>query len=248
MFSLGTENPWFCSADTDRDVDFCIWVLEADGLHVPPFEYHSGGDGSLRAAGLDAESWRSWVEEMIRLKDQHHYTSQKLSVQTANDVCRVLLAKGGLPNDPQSEDSRQYLQAHQQEFVQLVMQARQAQPDLFFPKRIASPEVWNGSPGVGKQLSELWEQHGPISEQRFAWEKEFRTTNSATTNLWEDLKPYHTRLDSLMIHFVAYSQEKDYLVLPRSIIMTIVDGHLDDEGFRSRVSLAAEAIATSQSS
>lgn len=126
MFRLGTENPWFCSAATDRDVDFCIWVLEADGLRVPPFEYHTGGDGNLRAAGLDRESWRSWVEGMIRLKDQHHYASQKYTLQTANDAIRLLLEQGGLPNEPQSEEAQQYISTHQQEFRQLWQQARQA--------------------------------------------------------------------------------------------------------------------------
>lgn len=33
------------------DVGFCIWALLVDGLHVPPFEHHADGDGTLRAAG-----------------------------------------------------------------------------------------------------------------------------------------------------------------------------------------------------
>lgn len=248
MFRLGAENPWLCSTETDRDVDFCIWVLEKDGLHVPPFEHHSKGDGTLHSAGLDAKSWRSWIEEMIRLKDQHQYDSQKRSVHTVNNVCRELLAKGGLPNDPQAEASRQYLQAHQQEFVQLVMQARQVQPDLFCPKRLVPPEAWSGLSEVGKRLSELWKQYEMVSKKRFAWEKDFQTDNrSDTTNLWQELEPYHTRLDSLIIHCVAYSQERDYPVPPRSIIMTIVNGYLADEDFRSRARLAAEALATLQS-
>jgi hypothetical protein len=248
MFRLGTENPWFCSTTTDRDVDFCIWVLEADGLHVPPFEYHAGGDGSLRAAGLDGESWRAWVEGMIRLKDQHHYASQKYALQTANDATRLLLAKGGLPNEPQSEEGRHYIRTHQQEFLQLWQQARQAQPDLLVPKMIGPLEGWSGNPEVGKRLSELWEQYRSISSERFAWEKSLRTNNRGTTNLWQDLEPYHTRLDSLLIHFVAYSEEKEYLVPPRSVIMTIVNGHRDDEDFCARSVQAAEALVTLLSS
>jgi hypothetical protein len=248
MFRLGTENPWFCSVATDIDVDFCIWVLEADGLHVPPFEYHATGDGSLRAAGLDGESWQSWAEGMIRLKDQHSYASQKYALQTANDATRLLLEQGGLPNEPQSEEAQQYIRTHQQEFLQLWQQAQQAQPDLLLPKRIAPPERWSGNPEVGKRLSELWEQYGPISGKRFAWEESLRTNNNGTTNLWQDLKPYHTRLDSLMIHLVAYSQETVYLVPPRSIIMTIVDGDLDEENFRTRTLQAAETLASGLSS
>src|SRR5579859_4103755 len=67
---------------------------------VSPFEHHSEGNGSLRATGLNEGNWRSWVEEMTRLKDQHSYASQKLFVQTANDVCKDLLAKGDCPMIP----------------------------------------------------------------------------------------------------------------------------------------------------
>lgn len=248
MFRLGTENPWFCNTATDTEVDFCIWVLEVDGLHVSPFEYHTGGDGSLRAAGLDGESWQNWLEGMIRLKDQSHYAVQRHALQTANDACRLLLEKGGLPNDPQSEGAQQYMQTHQHEFMELWHQARQAQPDLLFPKTVVPPETWSGNPAVGKRLSELWEQYELISKRRLAWGKAFQTTGNGETNLWQDLEPYHTRLDSLMIHFAEYSQEQDYPVAPRSIVMTFVKGHRNHEGFRSRVLLAAEALAVSQSS
>jgi hypothetical protein len=140
------------------------------------------------------------------------------------------------------------MQAHPHEFTQLLTQARQAQPDLFFPKRIIPLDVWSGSPEIGKRLRELWEQYEPIAKQRFAWEKDFQTNNSGKTNLWQALEPYHTRLDSLMIHFVEYSQEKVYLAPPRSIIMTIVNGHLDEEDFRIRTLQAAEILASGLSS
>ncbi|MBO0794512.1 MAG: hypothetical protein J2P36_26660 [Ktedonobacteraceae bacterium] len=248
MFRLGEENPWLCLTETDRNANFCIWVLEVDGLRVPPFEHHSEGNGILRAAGLNEGNWRSWVEEMTRLKDQHSYASQKLFVQTANDVCRDLLAKGGLPNNPQSEDARHYLQAHMQEFTQLLTQAQQTQPDLFFPKRMIPLDVWSGSPEGGKRLRELWEHYEPIAKQRLAWEQDVQTHHNGQTNLWQALSPYHTRLDSLMIHLVAYSQETVYLVPPRSIIMTIVDGDLKEEDFRTRTLQAAETLATGLSS
>jgi hypothetical protein len=55
-------------------VDFCIWVLEVDGLHVPPFDQHPEGDGSLRAAGLDAEAWQSWLTRVVNLQYEQQRT------------------------------------------------------------------------------------------------------------------------------------------------------------------------------
>jgi hypothetical protein len=156
-----------------------------------------------------------------------------------------LQAKAGSPNDPTSEIFRNYMRVHPHEFTQLVMQAQQAQRDLFFPKKILPLDVWSGSPEIGKRLRELWEHYGSISEKRFIWEKDFQTHPGDTmNNLWQILDPYHTRLDSLMIHFIPYSHESIYLAPPRSAIMTIVNGHLDDEDYRTRTLRAAEALAS----
>jgi hypothetical protein len=248
MFRLGEENPWLCHTEMDRNADFCIWVLEVDGLRVPPFEHHSEGNGSFRVAGLNEESWHSWVKELIRRNDQSSYTAQKQSVQAANEAFRVLQAKAGLPSDPHSPILRDYLQAHPHEFTQLLTQARQAQPDRFFPQRMTPLEAWSGSREIRERLPELWARYQPLAEQRFTWEKDFLTGHSGTMNLWQALEPYHTRLDSLMIHFVEYAQESVYLVPPRSIIMTVVHGHLDDENFRTRTLQAAETLASGLSS
>lgn len=43
MFRIGEENPWFCRYDFDMEVDFCLWVLEGDGLYAPPFDHHPQG-------------------------------------------------------------------------------------------------------------------------------------------------------------------------------------------------------------
>lgn len=170
-------------------------------------------------------------------------------MQTANESIKFLLEKAGLPNEPQSAAAQQYTKTHMQEFHQLWQEARKTRPELLFPKRADPPyTAWSGSPEVGKCLIELWELYMPIANKRLlAWEQGLGTTNLATVNLWEDLKPYHSRLDSLMIHYVAYSQELDYVVPPRSIVMTIVNGPLETESFLSRVTLAAKALATSQS-
>src|SRR6266852_6051986 len=65
IYRLGTELPWLCDYGFNMFVDFCIWTLEVDGLQVPPFAHHPSGDGTLRAAGLDAQGWRVWTDEVV---------------------------------------------------------------------------------------------------------------------------------------------------------------------------------------
>lgn len=68
MFRKGTENPWFFSSGFNMMVDFCVWVLESDGLRVPPFDRHDDGDGALRARGFDAQGWRVWADDVVALQ------------------------------------------------------------------------------------------------------------------------------------------------------------------------------------
>jgi hypothetical protein len=58
-------NAWTVSLGPDMFLDFCVWVLECDGLRASPFEHHPDGDGSLRAAGLTAEAWRAWFDRVV---------------------------------------------------------------------------------------------------------------------------------------------------------------------------------------
>ncbi len=62
---------WHVSLGPDPDLDFCVWVLERDGLRVAPFDRHADGDGSLRAAGLAPEAWRAWLGRVNAAGDEY---------------------------------------------------------------------------------------------------------------------------------------------------------------------------------
>ena len=64
LFRAGTT-PWLFHDQFDMMIDFCFWILEADGLLVAPFDHHTGGDSTLQAPGLDAASWQVWMHEVI---------------------------------------------------------------------------------------------------------------------------------------------------------------------------------------
>jgi hypothetical protein len=61
----GDHDPWHYDLGFNVMVDFGTWVLERDGLYVPPFDRHTDGDGALRARGLDAAGWRMWAERIV---------------------------------------------------------------------------------------------------------------------------------------------------------------------------------------
>jgi hypothetical protein len=48
---------WCYQVDVSLQPNFAVWVLMRDGLEVPPFDRHTGGDRTVRSAGLNAARW-----------------------------------------------------------------------------------------------------------------------------------------------------------------------------------------------
>lgn len=74
---------WHWRETFSQRVAFCVWILQVDGLRVPPFVFHPAGDERLRGLGLDAANWRAWIEATVRAEDS---LSEFL---TLNDVRRL---------------------------------------------------------------------------------------------------------------------------------------------------------------
>jgi hypothetical protein len=250
MYGLGSgEKPWSCSVSFNPYVDFCIWILEADGLRVPPFDKHPSGDGPLQTAGLHAEEWWSWFKVVVELQHQQAEAFQQPARSFTNEWWKSVQEKGGLPQDRHSEAFKQHVEAFRGPI--------QAQPNAFLPVIAQAhnpPAVWTGNPAVGTRIAELWEQYKSLSNTRRGWERGLgRRWSQAKGDgtgeqLWNDLEPYRTRLDSLIIHLVAYSQPGECLVPPVSIILAIVNGQLDGSDVRRRVLDVIGGLTTSKNS
>lgn len=68
---------WHYGTSFDGGVDFCLWALERDGLQVPPIDRHPDADGSLRAAGLDADAWLAWLRRTVAAMDERAEVLQR---------------------------------------------------------------------------------------------------------------------------------------------------------------------------
>ena len=78
MHLLHSRNTWVFRYDFSREIDFCVWILEVDGLRVPPFDQHSDGDGLLRTVGLDGAGWQSWLVRIVDLQLRQNEALQRL--------------------------------------------------------------------------------------------------------------------------------------------------------------------------
>lgn len=87
------SSSWTVRVGFNMDVDFCVWLLEWDGLRVPPFDCHPGGTGELRGMGMTAESWNAWFCAIAELPG---FLSDPYNLYPAGDP---MLLPGQHPGD-----------------------------------------------------------------------------------------------------------------------------------------------------
>ena len=77
-------------------VDFCVWVLEREGLRLAPFDRHRAGDGPLRSMGMAPSLWQAWLDatvtqqiepEALRTAFGHAWPGTPLTLQPDADPC-----------------------------------------------------------------------------------------------------------------------------------------------------------------
>lgn len=233
MRLLHSRNAWGYSQGSNPAVDFCIWVLQVDGLHVPPFDQHPDGDGSLRTLGLTEASWQTWF---LRALDP---------VQSKRDVEQL-----------QQLHLAEYLKISGVSDVEHLKRRSQAQhlkistdPPLPPPPEFYYYQAsWHESITIKNKLIELEKQFRQAADQHNRWREDReraldREEQKAATRLYDDLKPYHNRIPPLNICFATYDYPLDYLVTPATLLITIQEGQPGLQEFRERVLAAVAELA-----
>lgn len=267
------ESCWACGISGDGDINFCVWVLQIDGLSIPSFSHHSDGDHSLQNQGLNAESWQSWLARVVATK--HPYldchvpniqakVAEEISskeweinkyvelIKTLPDDANYVDLKRTLPDDATQEDWSRFRASIQRRLINSEQQYQQAVRQLGdIPRNVTPPELWNGVPAVREQLTELWQRYKVICEQSQValWETltpqgVARHFHERYSNVsWSDLEQYQSRLNALMFYVVEYPEPIEYIVPPISILISQPEWKCENEDLRSRTLSAAERLA-----
>jgi hypothetical protein len=233
MQLLYSRHPWSLRYGPDPTINFCFWVLQADGLRVPPFDQHQGGDGSLRDLGLTEASWRAWF---LRVLDAQQRKQDEEQLQQQS-----LAAYLKISGEPDVEHLSRRYQAEQLKLSN--------DPPLPPPPEMSSYHAsWRGSTAIRDRLIELAEPYKHVycqydmlcSDLIRAWDEEERRSG---THLYNELQSYHTRIPSLVVYFVLYEHPLDYLIPPATLIMTVQEGQPNPQEFHERVLAAAAELA-----
>lgn len=261
---MSQEPPWALKESFSPEIDFCIWVLEGDGLRVPPFDRHAEGDGSLRARSMNAPAWQSWVTRIVLLLDQRllwHIEDQQSSVAENVDAFERIAAMASKAN-PQLNlpvqidglaihSSLKNLKAWQeQQYQQAATAVRQIYGESHPPNIwISNPsDIWDGNPSVGELLRELWSRYQSVfGERENNWSEQL-VEDPGGQRLYDALIPYQIRIASLALYLVAYPEPVEYLVPPVSAILSVNNERSGSDTFKERVLHAAEGLAVAGNS
>ena len=219
MIPVGGDS-WTISTSTDPNVDFAVWVLRRDGLRAGAFDSHPDGDGRLRTAGLTAEMWIDWFEQIVR-------TTSKEGDAVRDDP-------GAIRGDHiQRPDPLQLFFGTETPSVAEINRYRASLQAQTAAGRFAGQET------VRRLLLELWPDYmlrsrelaegdfaRHIVRQKALTEEEAEALASRARRFWEDLQEYRP-LPPLHFYLVEYVKSVVSILPPASAVVGLVD---PDEG------------------
>jgi hypothetical protein len=205
--------------------DFCVWILESDGLRVSPFDRHADGNHRLRSQGLDVETWRRWVRKVVKGDLESAHAFRDLALKSS---ARFLGVPGPEPN---FATARTWLSEEE------VAQFQRLQA-LFAP-----PALWPGSAAVGEELQGLWELYRWTSGARRA---EVESDRPDVPGGWYGrlIDEGQARIPGhLWIRLVNYPGPAAYSIAPSDIVMGLRGWKPDTADFRSFILQAVDRLA-----
>ena len=195
MINLHNENeqePFGLYQDENIFIDFCVWVLQIDGLQVPPFDKHSAGNGLLSAQGLNATVWSSWFANVVRTKEQ-------ASRETLGSFYRYSYSPEIWNGEPAVKELLQELWA---EYLSMLKTTK----IKWYIKIQFGEETQNSEKVFG--LLNVWNDFNK-------WQRQLKIQK-----LYDNLQQYRQYLSILYVYQVHYPAPIEYLVPPASIVLS----------------------------
>lgn len=225
MRSLFSSDPWTWSYGFDAPVDFCVWALEQDGLRVPPFDQHAGGDGELRALGMTGDLWLAWLREVVHLQgDDDARRDWAMHVRAA--AANPMAAHPPIPPFLDPPVACPGPEALRERLGILWRGPRD-------PANPAKRLCLQGYPGVLNQRKTV-DLPSPEPMYGVEWQ------------LWRDLQPYHARMSRLRILVVAYVAFAHVVVSPDAAVLALTASFADAAAFRDAILACAQAVADAE--
>jgi hypothetical protein len=196
MHPIGGDR-WGWSLIGSQSVEFCVWALIQDGLHLRPFDIHPNGDERLRQAGMDAAGWTQWFKTVVNRDVDFHER-----LRLGGDLEPMSFYESDPPTVAEQLRMKEALWAK------------------------TPPALWKGSRQVGELLDGLWDDYSsrPVLRRnrppRWPRDREDPGTIAQDRDLYTSLRERGSDLPSLYCYPVAYPALVVREVAPMALVLT----------------------------
>jgi hypothetical protein len=220
-------------------IDFAFWILLADGLHIHPFDKHSGGNHILSHHGMNAQLWYDWLKLILIHHDNrlfwHIPNIHKAAESNTKSFQELLEVNSQIYNvicDEKWFLSQQllYLEqlTEQEQYYQQALADYQGL-DLKFIQENNPPELWTGEKQIQEMLTQLWDEY-----QSIKYSNSFINDILKIPRLWSiESNPPTNRYRE--IYLVDYPYEVEMFVAPIFYIVSVPNIPIDEKQLELRI-------------
>ncbi|MFB2771929.1 hypothetical protein ACE1AT_21970 [Pelatocladus sp. BLCC-F211] len=211
-------------------IDFAFWILLQDGLHVPPFDKHTGGNLCLQQHAMDAQSWYNWLQLLLighdnrlawHVEDIDKETQQR--VQSFKQILDVNQEHNIICNEDWYSEQQQFYSSLLTEQEQSYQEALEDYQDINLEIINQNPpQLWQGSPQIQEILAQMWSDY-----QTVKYSNQFITELLTRPLPWDIYLADHTN-SYREIYLVDYPYSIEVFVPPIFGMVTIPNCPIDE--------------------
>lgn len=240
---MNTEVQGCLSIGTSPDIDFAVWILLQDGLHVPPFDKHSGGNKVFQNLGMTPQQWYKWVKLItVNYDTRLQYYGKEINDVEVEEAVKLRLtsiirAVKSMGVDPEvyggnwiEERKQEYLIEELQRYADGKKAGLQyPNIDIKFVTQCTPPQLYPDSE-VQAQLQQLWMEYKFNSRKKHTDDCIINTDEILSMNIKLSVN------DLCQIFLVDYSYEVELFVPPIFGLVAVPDKSVDYNLLRQRIS------------
>ncbi len=214
---------------TSRCIIFPFWVLLQDGLRVPPFDKHTGGNQLLQSLGMTQASWFNWLKLILIGHDNRlSWHVPDINAQVQENVESFKKMIGIMSEAHDIEDNivydQQWHDSQSQHYSKLLIEQERGYQeaehyyqglDINFIRKSDPPQLYQDNPQAKERLTIMWDEYN-----KSEYLNEFLDSAISTPIMWHVLE-HPTPLQHRQIYLVDYPFEVELFIKPIFAIVTV---------------------------
>lgn len=239
---MDTEETGCLRISTSYDIDFPVWILLQDGLHVPPFDKHSGGNKVFQNLGMVPQSWYEWVKLIpinhdVRLYYDKEINEVEIQEAVSTRLTSIISAVQSMGIDPTIAYGSNWIEERRQEYLQEELQhyedakkARLQYPniDTKFGELCEPPQLYP-DPAIQAQLQPLWAEYKFNSSKKHTDDCIINANNTWCLNIKLPVNEY------CQVFLIDYPYEVELFVTPIFGLVAVPDKPVDYDLLKQRI-------------